>query len=95
MAEEAEQQLVAVVHGRVQGVGFRQFVVHEARRLGLRGTVRNQPDGTVRAIVEGPGPRLELMLRILARGPAASHVDQVESEWQPATGGYSGFGISY
>ena len=95
MSEENEKQLVAIVHGRVQGVGFRQFVVHEARRVGVRGTVRNQADGTVRAVLEGPTPKLELMLRILAKGPSASHVDEVESEWLPATGQFVGMQIVY
>jgi len=95
MTEPIEKQLIAVVHGRVQGVGFRQFVVHEARRIGVRGTVRNQPDGTVRAVLEGPTPKLELMLRLLAKGPSASHVDEIESEWQPATGQFTGVQIVY
>ena len=40
-----------VVHGRVQGVGFRWFVTRNAKDLGVRGTVRNRPDGAVEAVL--------------------------------------------
>jgi acylphosphatase len=46
----------AVVHGRVQMVGFRAFVIRHAGDAGLSGTVRNEPDGTVETVLEGPVP---------------------------------------
>ena len=65
------------VTGRVQGVGFRWFVRNEAERLGLRGWVRNTPDGSVELEAEGaPEAVLELKNR-LAQGPPAARVDKV------------------
>ena len=58
----------AVVHGRVQMVGFRAFVIHHAGDAGLSGTVRNEPDGTVEAVLEGPRSEVERMLELLRRG---------------------------
>ena len=72
-----------LVHGRVQGVGFRWFVWREAERLGLRGLARNLPDGSVEVVAEGPETTLEQLERALARGPAAARVDRVEKSDVP------------
>jgi acylphosphatase len=56
------QELHAVVHGRVQGVGFRYFVVERALSLGLRGYTRNRDDGSVEVLALGPRPVLENLL---------------------------------
>ncbi len=53
----------ATVVGRVQGVGFRWFVLDAARRHGLRGWVANEPDGSVRCVAEGPREDLEALRR--------------------------------
>ena len=63
-----------IVHGRVQGVGFRRFTQREARRLGLRGWVRNEPDGTVRAHADGDDALVGALAAILRRGPQHSLV---------------------
>ncbi|MDR1024116.1 MAG: acylphosphatase, partial [Treponema sp.] len=68
--------LHVTVSGRVQGVGFRHSCYVEARRLGLKGWVRNTPDGDVELWVEGPsGEALEAMLQWLHRGPPYARVD--------------------
>ena len=77
----ASQTLRAVVRGRVQGVGFRFFVVREARRLTLTGLVQNLPDGRVEIHARGDRESLEYLLALLRRGPILSRVDQVEVEW--------------
>lgn len=66
------------VHGRVQGVGFRWFVSAEARRLGLAGWVRNQPDGSVELEAEGAPADLEALRQRVRTGPPAARVDRVE-----------------
>ena len=86
-------RLEAVVRGRVQGVGFRWFVVREAGRLGLGGWVANDADGTVRCVAEGPKPSLEALLAALREGPRGAVVDSVSEEWLPATGRIEGFGV--
>lgn len=72
------------VSGRVQGVFFRQSAAEMARGLGVAGWVRNLPDGSVEAHVEGETEAVGAMLRWLHRGPPAASVERVESrEAQP------------
>lgn len=68
------------VRGRVQGVGFRWYVMAEAGRLGLEGYVRNLPDGTVEVVARGTREAVEELERALARGPATARVDGVEKQ---------------
>jgi acylphosphatase len=73
--------LRATVIGRVQGVGFRLYVLNEARGLGLGGYVRNRPDGSVYVVAYGARPELERLLSALRRGPVGAWVERVETEW--------------
>jgi acylphosphatase len=66
-----------IVRGRVQGVGFRWFVDHEARQLGLAGWVRNNIDGTVEVLAMGSTDQHAALLAKLQRGPRAARVDEV------------------
>lgn len=68
------------ITGRVQGVGFRVWVRAEAMRLGLSGWVRNEPDGTVAALIAGRAVDVETMLERLWQGPPASAVVEVAAE---------------
>lgn len=86
-------RLEATVRGRVQGVGFRYFVISEAHALGLTGWVSNENDGTVRCVAEGPRPDLEQLLALLEEGPAGADVERVITEWLPATGYWTSFSI--
>jgi len=67
-----------LVHGRVQGVGFRWWVWRQATRLGLQGLARNLRDGSVEVIAEGSDSSLADLERVLAQGPPAAHVERVE-----------------
>ena len=67
-----------LVHGRVQGVGFRWFVLREAERLGVRGVARNLPDGAVEVIAEGTEQALTALERVVRLGPARARVEAVE-----------------
>jgi acylphosphatase len=75
------------VTGRVQGVSFRWYAVREADRLGLAGWVRNEPDGSVAAHLEGPEDAVEEMVAWCGHGPPAARVDDVEVRKVGATGG--------
>lgn len=66
------------VAGRVQGVGFRWFVVSTAERLHLRGWVRNAPDGSVEVEAEGSALAVDDLRRRLEKGPPAAHVTRVD-----------------
>jgi acylphosphatase len=65
------------VTGRVQGVGFRAWTEREARRLGLTGWVRNEPDGAVTTFLAGPPEAVATMLERLHRGPLGASVADV------------------
>lgn len=76
-----------IVRGRVQGVGFRWFVDHEARQLGLSGWVRNNLDGAVEVLAIGSQQQLEALRKKLEKGPRAARVDEVEeTPAQPVAG---------
>ena len=74
------------VHGAVQGVGYRRFAEREARALDLAGWVRNEPDGSVAAYVEGPDDAVAEMVAWCRHGPPAAAVDRVEVADVTATG---------
>ena len=70
-----------VVRGRVQAVGFRATAWSRARSLGIAGWVRNNPDGTVEAELEGPPDRIESLLRWFGQGPRGAQVEDLRVEW--------------
>ena len=86
-------QLHAIVRGRVQGVGFRAFVVENGVALGAVGWARNRWDGSVEVVAEGDQTTLENLLAALRRGPRSSKVDHVEKDWQPASGEFKSFRV--
>lgn len=67
-----------VIHGRVQGVGFRVWVQHQAQLHGLNGWVRNRRDGAVEAVISGPQDAVAAMLKAFAQGPRGATVEHVE-----------------
>ena len=79
----------------MQGVGFRYFVMRIARPLGLRGWVRNRPDGAVEVVAEGERPVLEQLLQAVSQGPRSAHVSRVDADWTAATGGLEPFDLTY
>ncbi len=82
------------VTGRVQGVGFRLFAYEVAIREGLNGFVRNLPDGSVEAVVEGDAEALARFHAALWRGPAGSRVEAVEPQDLQPAGRHHGFSIT-
>jgi acylphosphatase len=89
--EPSVSRVQLVVHGRVQGVGFRAFVAHEARALGLSGTVRNRADGSVEIEAEGAAGALEALAAAVRRGPVAARVERVEQALGEGPARYRGF----
>lgn len=87
------ERLDATIHGRVQGVGFRFFVVHRATRLGLTGWVANEPSGRVHCLAEGPRDALEKLLTSLREGPPGAWVDRVDATWSAADGSFADFDV--
>ena len=84
--------LHVLIHGRVQGVGFRAWVHHHAELHGLKGWVRNRRDGSVEAVLEGAADGVEAVVRVCERGPRGASVERIEvSEESPE--GLSGFEV--
>lgn len=88
-----ERALQLRVRGRVQGVGFRWFVVQWARQLGVRGHTRNLPDGSVEVVAVGDAAGVDALIQRLHAGPPASRVESVERETLAHTPQVDGFEI--
>jgi acylphosphatase len=73
------------IHGRVQGVGYREALRFEAERRGVSGWVRNRADGTVEALVCGPAGVLAELAEWCRKGPALARVQRVDAGPPPAT----------
>jgi acylphosphatase len=69
-----------VISGRVQGVGYREWMVEKAQALGISGWVRNRLDGSVEALVAGDTAAVEELLRLCRRGPRMAQVVRIEEE---------------
>ena len=69
-----------VISGRVQGVGFRIWMVEKAQALGVSGWVRNRIDGSVEALVAGDTAAVEELLRLCRRGPRMALVESIEED---------------
>lgn len=87
-------RLDITVTGRVQGVAFRWYTQKKALSLGLTGWVRNQADGSVRIVAEGPRPELETFLDWAAAGPDHARVDRREYSWSDAANNFDDFLIT-
>ena len=81
-----------VVHGRVQGVAFRDTLRREASSRGVSGWVRNRDDGTVEAVFEGDPDAVEGLIGVSCRGPRAAEVERLE-EFDEQPEGLSGFDV--
>lgn len=93
MAENVRAHVI--ITGRVQGVAFRADTRWTAQRMGVFGWVRNRQDGSVEAVIEGEKERVEKMLAWCRRGPALAHVDEVKLQWEPFTGEFTQFSITF
>jgi len=88
--------VLATVHGRVQGVDFRFFVLRYARALGVKGYVKNLSNGRVLEVfAEGETENLEELLSRLNIGPPRAAVKWVDVKWSPYRGHFDDFGVRY
>ncbi len=81
------------IQGTVQGVFFRSFVRSEAKLKGLKGWVRNLPDGRVEAVIEGEKEDVEKLIELCKRGPPGADVESVSVEWERYSGRFNDFEI--
>jgi acylphosphatase len=87
------EQRRAIVHGVVQGVGFRYHTRQVAQNLGVTGFVRNQSDGTVEIVAVGSESQVQALLDWAHQGPASARVTQVDVEPMVTEGSFKGFTI--
>jgi acylphosphatase len=69
-----------MIRGRVQGVGYRAWVEHQARVHRLEGWVRNRRDGSVEALFAGPADVVSNLVALCRRGPSSARVEAVQDE---------------
>lgn len=93
MSEIKTQRLHATIEGRVQGVGFRYFVITRAAQKSLSGWVGNRLDGSVEVVAEGTQEALNSLLKALHQGPRSARVHAVNYEWLEANGEFQGFNV--
>ncbi len=84
-----------IIEGRVQGVFYRAFTRETAAFLGLRGWVRNLPDGNVEAVLEGDKKSIGKAIAKCYKGPPASRVTNIDIKWEEFTASYDTFSIRY
>ena len=90
------ERITAIARGRVQGVGYRHFVSGCAQATGVRGYVRNLPDGTVEMVAESSPAALADFVRLAhAREDPVIHVDSIAVTGSHATGEYRGFRVEW
>ncbi|HON87952.1 MAG TPA: acylphosphatase [Spirochaetia bacterium] len=85
--------ILAIIRGRVQGVGFRYEARNFAKSLGLTGWIYNLPDGGVETYAEGPASAVDRYLQWLHQGPPGAHVTSVDVTEKQYTGSYASFTI--
>ncbi len=88
-------RLRAIIHGRVQGVFFRDFTRTHAMRLSLLGYVRNLWNGSVEVVAEGDREALESLLKQLHIGPSSAWVEKIDLGWSEPSGEFSSFEVRY
>ena len=92
MADERVRRRV-VVHGRVQGVGFRYSARRVAVGAGVDGWVRNRGDGTVEAVLEGTSGAVQRVVDFMRVGPSYAEVTNVKVNNEEGPEGLSGFEV--
>ena len=88
-------RLTAIVHGTVQGVGFRYTTARTSARYLVTGTVRNLPDGTVEIIAEGARSDVQAFLNGVKTSRVGGYITEVEERWSRGTKSHNSFDIRY
>lgn len=89
------QQARFVISGRVQGVWYRASTQERAVGLGLKGWVRNLPDGRVEVLAQGSADRVQALIDWCHLGPPLARVERIDVDWQPLDAPYPGFAIRH
>jgi acylphosphatase len=84
-----------IVQGVVQGVGYRFFVLNQARLYDVKGYVKNMPDGTVQVVAEGKKGMVKDFVERLRIGPLSAHVTGIDVKWHEKNSGFTEFRLQY
>ncbi len=90
-----KRQIQVLISGKVQGVGFRNFTVRNARELGLSGYAKNLANGKVEIVAEGDKLQLNALIKTVKKGPRVSRVDSVDIKEQDFKGAFDSFVVRY
>ncbi|MGB9833924.1 MAG: acylphosphatase [bacterium] len=90
-----EKSLRVIIKGYVQGVGFRYWAYRHATSLGIKGYVRNRPDGSVEVLASGDQETVDHFLSLLRRGPSSALVEELEIDEVPGMVKEDVFRIKY
>lgn len=93
MKSDSEARIV--VSGRVQGVFFRASTRDAAVRCGVRGFVRNLPDGRVEAVLQGDRGAVEIVIAFMREGPPGARVEKADVEWRTPSERWDGFFVRH
>ncbi len=93
MSEWVQGRLI--LRGRVQGVGYRYFVLRKAQEFEVTGVVRNLPSGEVEVVAEGRREEIERFFEEVKQGPVSAYVSSAKEEWFPFSGLYHDFRVGY
>lgn len=83
------------IHGKVQGVGFRFYATRVARRMGLKGWIQNNRDGTVEALVEGEKKDIDEWVEEIREGPRYAEVTRIDAESKEFSGKLPDFDVKF
>lgn len=87
------KRITCTVSGKVQGVFYRNHCKQEADKRGIRGYVKNMPDGSVKIVGEGDPDKLKVWLRECRRGSIMAFVQEMKVDESNATGEFDGFDV--
>ena len=90
-----KEQRIIRIHGKVQGVGYRFFATRVARRLGLKGNIQNNRDGSVDAVVEGEKSVIDQWVEELKEGPRYAEVTKIDQETREFSGRLGDFDVKF
>lgn len=93
--ESEKLQMQAIVKGRVQGVGFRATTQYHAEKLGLRGYVKNLPDGSVEIVAVGDRETLQKLLKNLRDDVGAAVIENISVDWYPLKREFTDFSVIF
>ncbi len=90
-----DKRLELIAYGKVQGIGFRTYILIKGRELGVNGYVRNKSNNTIEVVAEGSEKNLMKLKNFVESGYFPARIEKVHAYWSPATREFNNFEIKY